>query len=190
MNGMIRGSCQFRIVRSDTFRSSASAFGFKCRFMPPGAESNQRSGLDKSRWIKWSDVDRVRKQIWVAGNEHTGTKTGEGRWMPIIPAMERLLDDLVTNSRYPRSKERKAGNFVLAVRECQKSIDRACTKLEIRRFSHHDLRHLFITSCVESGVDFLAIAKWVGHRDASLIAKTYGHLRTDHSQAMAAKVTF
>jgi len=146
--------------------------------------------IDESRWVKWSDVDRERKQISIAGHEHTGTKSGEGRWIPIIPAMERLLDDLTTNPRYPRSKERKVGNFVLAVRECQKSIDRACTKLEIRRFTHHDLRHLFITSCVESGVDFLTIAKWVGHRDASLIAKTYGHLRTDHSQAMAAKVAF
>jgi integrase len=147
--------------------------------------------IDESRWVKWSDVDRVRKQIWIAGHEHTGTKSGEGRWIPIIKPMERLLDDLVANPRYPRSNERKAGNFILAVRECQKAIDRACAKLEIQRFSHHDLRHLYATACVESGVDFAALSRWLGHRDGGqLAAKTYAHLRVDHFKAMAEKVQF
>ena len=144
--------------------------------------------VDESRWVKWSDVDRERKQIWIAGHEHTGTKSGQGRWVPIVPAMATLLDDLKANPRHARSRDRQG--YVLAVRECQKAIDRACTELSVQRFSHHDLRHLFCTAAVESGVDFLTLANWLGHSDATLIAKTYGHLRSEHSQAMAAKVTF
>src|SRR5258706_12008233 len=30
--------------------------------------------IDESRWVKWSDEDRVRKKIWIAGIENTGTK--------------------------------------------------------------------------------------------------------------------
>jgi integrase len=147
--------------------------------------------IDESRWVKWSDVDRVGKQIWIAGHEHTGTKSGQGRWIPIIKPMECLLDDLTANPRYPRSKERKVGNFVLAVRECQHAINRACTKLEIQRFSHRDLRHLFATACVEPGVDFATLSRWLGHGDGgTLAARTYSHLRTEHSLAMAAKVSF
>jgi integrase len=147
--------------------------------------------VDESRWVKWPDLDRKRKQIWIAGHEHTGTKSGEGRWIPIIPAMERLLDDLKANPRYPRSKARQAAGYVLAVRECQKAIDRACTKLSVQRFSHNDLRHLFATAAVEAGVDFGTLARWLGHQDGgALAAKTYSHLRSEHSAAMAAKVTF
>ena len=54
------------------------------------------------------------------------------------------------------------------------------------RFTHHDLRHLFITRCIESGVDIPTIARWVEHRDGGvLIMKTYSHLLKEHSQAMA-----
>lgn len=144
--------------------------------------------VDESRWVKWSDVDRERKQIWIAGHEHTGTKSGKGRWVPIVPAMATLLADVQANPRHARSRERQG--YVLAVRECQKAIDHACEKLSVQRFSHHDLRHLFCTAAVESGVDFLTLANWLGHSDATLIAKTYGHLRSEHSQAMAAKVVF
>jgi integrase len=80
---------------------------------------------------------------------------------------------------------------VLAVRECQKAIDRACAETGVTRFTHHDLRHLFITRCMESGVDIPTIARWVGHADGgALIMRTYSHLLKEHSQAMAAKLVF
>jgi integrase len=147
--------------------------------------------IDESRWVKWADVDRERKQIWISGHEHTGTKSGDGRWIPIIPPMERLLDDLAANPRYPRSARRRSGGYVLAVRECQKAIDRACERLQVPRFSHHDLRHLFATVAIESGVDIITVSRWLGHRDGGALAmRTYGHLRSEHSRAMAEKVQF
>jgi integrase len=147
--------------------------------------------IDESRWVKWTDVDRQGKQIWIAGHESTGTKSGEGRWIPIIPAMERLLDDLAANPRYPRSAKRKEGGYVLAVRECQKAIDRACEPLPVTRFSHHDLRHLFATRAIESGVDIPTLSRWLGHQDGGALAmKTYGHLRNEHSMAMAERISF
>jgi hypothetical protein len=34
-------------------------------------------------------------------------------------------------------------------------------------------------------------SKWLGHKDGGVLAlKTYGHLRNEHSQAMAKKVKF
>jgi hypothetical protein len=55
----------------------------------------------------------------------------------------------------------------------------------------HDARHHFISECVMSGVDFLTIAKWVGHADGGmLIGKVYGHLSNEHTQRAAKKVTF
>jgi len=44
---------------------------------------------------------------------------------------------------------------------------------------------------VESGIDIPTVARWLGHSDGGMLAlKIYGHLRREHSQNMAAKVTF
>jgi integrase len=54
-----------------------------------------------------------------------------------------------------------------------------------------DLRHLFATRCIESGVDIPTVSRWLGHQDGgALCMKTYGHLRDEHSTNEARKVTF
>ncbi len=57
--------------------------------------------------------------------------------------------------------------------------------------THHDLRHLFATCCLESGVDPKTLAEWLGHADGgTLVLRTYGHVRPDHAFSAAAKVVF
>jgi integrase len=61
----------------------------------------------------------------------------------------------------------------------------------ITRITHHDLRHLFATRCIQSRVDIPTVAKWLGHKDGgALLMRTYSHVIQDHSKAMAAKVSF
>jgi integrase len=80
---------------------------------------------------------------------------------------------------------------VFRVGECQKSLDRACKRVAIDRITHHDLRHLFATRCIESGVDIPTVSRWLGHKDGGALAmRTYGHLRREHSVAQAQKVSF
>ena len=80
---------------------------------------------------------------------------------------------------------------VFRVGECQKSLDRAAKKVGTDRITHHDLRHLFATRCIESGVDIPTVSRWLGHKDRGALAmKTYGHLRREHSIAQAQRVTF
>ena len=79
---------------------------------------------------------------------------------------------------------------VFRVRECQKALDRACKKVGTDRITHHDLRHLFATRCIECGVDIPTVSRWLGHKDGGALAmKTYGHLRREHSIAQAQRVT-
>jgi integrase len=79
----------------------------------------------------------------------------------------------------------------MKVRECQKAMDRAAKVVGMTRITHHDLRHLFATRCIESGVDIPTVSRWLGHKDGGALAmKVYGHLRDQHSVAMAQKVTF
>jgi integrase len=84
--------------------------------------------------------------------------------------------------RADRAKE-KDTEKVFRVKECQKAIDAACKKLGLSRFTHHDLRHMFATVCIESGVDIPTVSRWLNHKDGGTLAmKTYGHLRAEHSQ--------
>jgi integrase len=142
--------------------------------------------LDEAKNVKWADVEKA--GIWVHGDAEHGTKGNERRFIPIIPPMAALLKDLRENPRYYRGERE---GYVLAVSEAQKALTKACAAVGAKRLTHHDLRHLFATRCIESGVDIPTVARWLGHKDGGVLAlKTYGHLRTEHSQAMAAKVTF
>ncbi|HVU09077.1 MAG TPA: site-specific integrase [Verrucomicrobiae bacterium] len=137
--------------------------------------------------VNGQDCDFEKGEITVLGDPATGTKNWEIRRIPMIPDMRRLLERL----KKERGEMEFSSKPVMLVHECQGAIDTACKKLGIARITHHDLRHLFATRCIESGVDIPTVSRWLGHKDGGALAmKVYGHLRDSHSTAMAQKVTF
>jgi integrase len=125
-------------------------------------------------------------ELVVRGDATTGTKNWELRRVPLIPDARALFRRMLSE-RAGESLDAK----LFRVRECQKSLDRACKKVGAERITHHDLRHLFATRCIESGVDIPTVSRWLGHKDGGALAmKTYGHLRREHSIAQAQRVTF
>jgi len=136
--------------------------------------------------ITWADCDFDKGEILVRGDDETGTKNWSVRRVPMIPEMRRLLE---------RVRDRRhstiSGKSVMRVRECQKAMDRAVKVVGMSRITHHDLRHLFATRCIESGVDIPTVSRWLGHKDGGALAmRVYGHLRDQHSVDMAQRVTF
>jgi integrase len=142
--------------------------------------------LGEAKYVTWQDCDFTRREIVIRGHPETGTKNNEIRRIPMIPDMQKFLEAL----RLERQSE-EIQSPVMRVRECQKSINRAVKILNIKRITHHDLRHLFATRAIESGVDIPTVSRWLGHKDGGALAmKTYGHLRNEHSRAMADRVSF
>jgi integrase len=136
--------------------------------------------------IEWRDVDFEAGEIVVRGDAETGTKNWELRRVPLIPEACALFERM-RSERFGESLDTK----VFRVNECQKALDRACKKVSTDRITHHDLRHLFATRCIESGVDIPTVSRWLGHKDGGALAmKTYGHLRREHSIAQAQRVSF
>ena len=79
----------------------------------------------------------------------------------------------------------------MRVRECQKAMDRAAVKVGMARITHHDLRHLFATRCIENGVDIPTLSRWLGHKDGGiLLGKSYAHLANEHRKTQAARLVF
>jgi integrase len=135
--------------------------------------------------VTWEDVDWQRQEIIVRGDPETGTKNSEIRRVPILPDMEALLLRLKNKPRCATTGR------IIEVGRCNEALMRACKEVGIPKITHHDLRHLFATRCIESGVDIPTVSRWLGHKDGGALAmKTYGHLRNEHSQAMAQKVKF
>jgi len=124
--------------------------------------------------VTWGDCDFTKGEIIVRGDAETGTKNWETRRVPMIPDMCQLLERLRAKRAAEPARER-----VMKVRECQGAINKACAKLGISRITHHDLRHLFATTCIESGVDIPTVSRWLGHKDGGALAmKVYGHCAT------------
>jgi integrase len=146
------------------------------------------SGLrvGEAKHITWRDVDLEKRKLHVRGDPETGTKNSEMRVVPMIPELEKML----TQMRRDRAEE-PLESPVMLVHECQKSMDRAAKIVGMERITHHDLRHLFATICIESGVDVPTVSRWLGHKDGGALAmKVYGHLRDEHSAAQAHRVRF
>lgn len=140
--------------------------------------------LAEATSLRWGDVDFEAGRFTVTGGE-LGTKNHEARVVPLFPAMRSFLERLKGDtSPFPEQ-------WVIPIDRTSKGLERACAKAELPAFTHHCMRHYFVSNAIEAGVDFKTIAAWVGHKDGGLlVAKTYGHLRDTHSFEMAKRMTF
>jgi integrase len=138
--------------------------------------------ISEANGVRWRDFDPEKGRLVIAGTKSASSD----RVIPIFPPLAELLKEI----RGRRGAE-PGDAPVLRVRECKGALRSACMAAGVKPITHHDLRHLFATRCIESGVDIPTVSRWLGHADGGALAmRTYGHLRQEHSTAQAAKVHF
>lgn len=75
---------------------------------------------------------------------------------------------------------------IIPIESGKKALIASCKEANLPHFTHHCLRHYFVSNAIERNIPFHVIASWVGHKDGGLlVTKTYGHLRDSHSHEMA-----
>jgi integrase len=133
--------------------------------------------ISEAQSVQWSDIKADHLVVRTAKNDDL-------RQVPLIPAALDLL-----------ARKKAAGvptspsDPVMLVKSPRIALDGACERLGIDHLRVHDLRHIFATRCIESGVDLPTLASWLGHKDGGVLcATTYGHLCKKHSTAMAGRV--
>ena len=142
--------------------------------------------LAEATAMTWGDVSFDLKSFKVTGGA-TGTKNSEERSAPLFPSLEEFL----TRLRDSRPTPPKSSDRIVAINDAKNALDTACKNAKLPHFHHHSLRHFFCSNAIEAGIDFKTIAGWLGHKDGGLLAaKTYGHLRDEHSTLMAKRMTF
>jgi len=123
------------------------------------------------------------------------SQTKNRRWRVINfnSDLKKLLEDMWTR-RAPDSSwlfpSPQRGERDVPAKTFTETLKLARTRAGNEEFNFHDLRHFFVSMCVMAGVDYMTIAKWVGHRDGGvLIGKVYGHLGDTHARDQATRVT-
>lgn len=141
----------------------------------------------EAKQVKWKDIDFIGNTISVqCGKRRATSSESRTRLVPIMPAMKQLLTRLAAAEPKPTMED-----VVCKVVICKKPLVRACRLLGIAPLTHHSMRHLFATFCIEGKVDVPTVSRWLGHSDGGALAmKTYGHPRQEHSQRMAQGITF
>ncbi|MBI4664418.1 MAG: tyrosine-type recombinase/integrase [Verrucomicrobia bacterium] len=131
--------------------------------------------------VRWRDVNFDSNMISIHG---TKTESSD-RLIPMTGALRLFL------GRLKEEAQPKPEHPIVKIQSSKKCLQTACRRLGFPHFTHHDFRHFFATTCIESGVDIPTISRWLGHNDGGALAmKTYGHLRQEHSVAMIKRVSF
>jgi integrase len=133
--------------------------------------------ISEAQSLRWCDIKDDHLVVRTA-------KNNELRQVPLIPAAKSLIErmkaaPIPTGSTDP----------VLLTKSPRSALQNSCARLKIDHMRVHDLRHIFATRCIESGVDLPTLAAWLGHKDGGVLcAQVYGHLCKKHSTAMAGRV--
>jgi len=150
------------------------------------------SRISETLRLKWSDVDFKNNQITIGSDGLA--KNRKHRVVDFNGALEAHLKDM--DQRKPQDSvwlfpSPRRGKKDVPLVTFNKALLVARMKAELPEFSFHDCRHYFVSHCVMSGIDFMTIARWVGHQDGGiLIGKVYGHLSNEHAKRQAGRIDF
>jgi integrase len=142
--------------------------------------------------IRWDDVNSTGGILTIGADGDT--KNREARRVDFNPALKAHIEAM-SERRAPDTKWLfpipQRGKKDEAARTFRESLKLARVAAKLEQFGFHDCRHHFISYAVMSGIDYMTIARWVGHKDGGIfIGKVYGHLSNEHTQALAARLSF
>ena len=131
--------------------------------------------------LKWGDINETSKVITLIR-----MKTGQEFSIPIYPQLLPVLEKL----KKLRGKKIKPTDAVFKVKNPKKALEAACKRLGLPQYTARAFRRMFITRCLELGIDPQTIAEWQGHKDGGqLILRVYGRVSKEHQQSMSQRLT-
>jgi integrase len=129
------------------------------------------TGMRKSELknLMVSDVNLEKSEINIRNRgQEARTKTGKNRVVDLSDNLVQIL-----------SKYNAENDYMFDFTNFRRNWDKT-KKISGVKCRFHDLRHTFITRCLENGIQPVSVADWVGHADLRMIMKIYKHLRRHH----------
>ncbi|MEO6750529.1 MAG: tyrosine-type recombinase/integrase [Chthoniobacteraceae bacterium] len=110
-------------------------------------------------------------------------KTSTPYFIPLYPQLKPILERMTVRGMRHDQK-------IFVIKDGKKALVGACKRLGLPAYSQRAFRRMFITRCIELGIDVKVIGDWQGHQDGGkLILATYSHVRKTHADEMAKKLT-
>lgn len=142
--------------------------------------------------VRWEDVDIASERVTIGAGGVS--KNHEARCVEFNDDLGTLLRDMAKRRApdcswlFPSPQRGPRDEHASTFRESLLLTRKAAG---LPRVGFHDLRHFFASFCVMTGLNFMMIAAWLGHKDGGiLVGKIYGHLLDDHRKQAARKVRF
>ena len=130
--------------------------------------------------LTWGDINFKTGKITIIRK-----KTSKEFTFPIYPSLLPLFKRM--QSHRP---DTDAGSKVFSVKDPKIALDNACKRLNLPKYSARAFRRMFVTRCLELGIDAQTIASWQGHRDGGqLILRVYARVSEEHTRRMASLMT-
>ena len=142
--------------------------------------------------VRWQDVDLAREVVTIGADG--GAKNHKARDVDFSPELGALLAEM-SAAKPPDSSwlfpSPQRGPKDIHARHLRMSLNAVRKAAGLPWFGFHDLRHLFASRCVMTGLDFMTVAAWLGHSDGGiLVGKVYGHLADTHKKSAAQRLAF
>ena len=142
--------------------------------------------------LRWADLDLERRLLTIGADGNT--KNREPRHVDLNPKLLAVLEEMEAR-RAPDSEwlfpSPRRGERDTHAKTFRESLKLARAAAGMPKFGFHDCRHCFVSYAVMSAIDFMTIARWVGHKDGGvLIGKVYGHIADSHRRTMAQQLSF
>lgn len=124
--------------------------------------------------LRWTQIDFKRQVITLFE-----TKNGDRRSLPLVGESFALLQERVKVRSLKDDRVFPPVTDKGESRSVREAWERALRAAEIDDFRWHDLRHTAASYLVMSGVSLVEVAKILGHRTLSMVAR-YAHLADEH----------
>jgi len=121
--------------------------------------------------LQCTDLDETKRTIVIRDRKHPQDKLGNDQTVPLLDATG--FDAFAIVKRQPRDDARI---FPVNGKTVGAYVTRACTALELKDLSLHDLRHEGISRLFEAGYRIEQVALVSGHRDWAML-KRYTHVK-------------
>ena len=140
--------------------------------------------------IRKCDVDLNREVLQIGWDGDT--KNNEGREVQFNSSLKKVVTEILdslpsdTTWLFPSPQRGEKDIHAKSLRDSFYATRRAAG---LNWVGFHDFRHYFTSQCVMAGIDYMTIAKWLGHQDGGiLVGKVYGHLSDEHRKKMAERL--
>ena len=126
--------------------------------------------------LRAGDYDVRSKTLLIADS-----KSGKPRRVPLTDDGVALFDRLIAGKIEDESLFRRPDGSVWYRVALVRAMRAACTAARVRpAATFHTLRHTYASHLVQAGVPLIFVAEALGHSDARMVTKHYGHLAPSH----------